>query len=196
MLGGTPELLFNMDHDGEKMTISTMACAATCSKDEVEGFATDSKMLDEHNFVVQGILESLSPFGEVRKEKIQILELPTLCHFLTPMVVETEKNLEFEPLVRSLHPTPALGAYPKKQGMKWLAEYQNKIDRGRYGAPVGYYRPDTGKAACYVAIRNAQWSHDEIKIGAGCGVVPQSALESEWAEIQLKIQSIKDILAL
>jgi menaquinone-specific isochorismate synthase len=47
-----------------------------------------------------------------------------------------------------------------------------------------------------VAIRNAQWFEGSIHIGAGCGIVPQSLLKNEWKEIQLKMQSIKNILGL
>ena len=91
-------------------------------------------------------------------------------------------------------PTPPIFDY-KAEGMNWLENYQKKIDRKRYGAPVGFCLPN-GNCSCYVAIRNAQWSEGKMKIGAGCGIVPQSKLDLEWDEIQLKVKSIKNILGL
>ncbi|HEY4831978.1 MAG TPA: chorismate-binding protein, partial [Waddliaceae bacterium] len=99
----------------------------------------------------------------------------------------------FIEVVEMLHPTPALGAFPRILGKTWLMDYQTKMNRGRYGAPVGYYYPSKEEGECFVAIRNVQWVGPEAQIGAGCGIVAQSVFEQEWDEIQLKIQSIKSM---
>jgi menaquinone-specific isochorismate synthase len=41
-----------------------------------------------------------------------------------------------------------------------------------------------------------QWDEKEIHIGAGCGLVAESQCTREWAEIKLKLQAIKEMLAL
>ena len=66
----------------------------------------------------------------------------------------------------------------------------------RYGAPVGYIEEGGKDSRCLVAIRNMQWKDNWIGLGAGCGIVPESRLDLEWEELQLKIQSIKEILGL
>lgn len=196
ILGATPELLFRFTKR-EKHHLETMACASTRpSQSNIELLLSDPKELHEHSVVVQGITESLTPFGKVNVGKIKLLELPRLAHLLTPISVELYENPNFNAIVRALHPTPALGAFPKEKGNRWLEEMQMQIDRGRYGAPVGYWFQQRGDASCYVAIRNAQWNPNGISIGAGCGVVAESLLENEWEEINLKIQAIKELLAL
>jgi len=195
MLGATPEMLFHLKMDGGKAFIDTVACAGTCPKEEAEDFINDPKQLHEHNLVVDGILESLHPFGDITRGSVEVLPLANLCHLITPIKLTNDGALEVEEIVKAIHPTPALGAFPKAQGMKWLGNYQEKINRKRYGAPVGYMLSN-GDSSCYVAIRNVQWMDGITKIGAGCGIVPQSDLNNEWDEIQLKVKSIKNILGL
>lgn len=195
MLGATPEMLFQLKMDSGKVNLETVACAGTCPKEEVEDFINDPKQLHEHNLVVDGILESLYPFGEITRGNVEVLQLANLCHLVTPIKLSKDGELKIDEVVGAIHPTPALGAFPKAEGMNWLENYQKKIDRKRFGAPVGYCLPN-GDSSCYVAIRNVQWSEGKMKIGAGCGIVPQSKLDVEWDEIRLKVKSIKNILGL
>lgn len=192
MLGATPEYLFQRN----STTVNVLACGGTCPRAEAFCLAKDPKQRSEHDLVVKGIKKSLSSFGKVVQGDLDLLILPTLCHLITPIAVQLDRSADFCTLVHALHPTPAVGAFPKKAGMEWLKNYQMIIDRFRFGAPAGYVWRKKQEEACYVAIRNIQWSKEQMKIGAGCGIVSQSQFDLEWKEIQLKIQSIKDLLAL
>lgn len=191
ILGVTPEILFSFQ---EKM-LQTMACAGTYRRGQgtKEQLLQDPKERNEHELVIQSIQEALSRFGSVKTGDTSVLELPSLLHLLTPIEATIEKSISFHELVTFLHPTPALGAIPKKEGMQWLSDYQTLIPRERFGAPVGCMRKG-GESHCLVGIRNVQWSPEGMRIGAGCGVVEQSNPESEWMEICAKIQSVKNIL--
>jgi menaquinone-specific isochorismate synthase len=194
ILGVTPEVLFNFNNPSR---LETMACAGTKSDEEDGGMLlNDPKELHEHRLVVRGIKDALAPFGEVEVGSLRLLKLSRLKHLVTPIVLLMKEQPLFEDLVHALHPTPAVGAFPKKSGMQWLAEYQKKINRGRFGAPVGYRLTEANQSTCYVAIRNVQWSSDEMRIGAGCGLVAQSHKGREWDEINLKLRAIKEMLAL
>jgi menaquinone-specific isochorismate synthase len=196
ILGATPEILFRFVNE-DKACLETMACAATCPiQVDMSALMGDPKELHEHRLVVEGITQSLAPFGRVQVGEMRLLELPRLAHLVTPISVEMEQIPDFNHIVRSLHPTPALGAFPVEKGMEWLQEYQLHIDRRRYGAPVGYLYSNSRVSSCYVAIRNMQWDKEGIFIGAGCGIVGESQLDREWAEIKLKIQAVKEMLAL
>lgn len=189
ILGATPEILFtNLD----SKTIETVACAGTSHLND-ERLIADPKQLHEHRLVVDGIRESLSQLATISVGEITTVQLKHLSHLLTPIKAHLQDDFHFGSIVSALHPTPALGAFPKQKGSQWLADYQQSIDRGRYGAPVGYIGEET---ACYVAIRNMQWDNHHVAIGAGCGVVPESTFENEWQEILLKLRSIKELLSL
>lgn len=196
MVGGTPEILFKIEKKEKGTKISSLACAGTVQKGEEELLLKNPKFFYEHELVIQGIEESLKSFGKVEKGKLQILPLHTLSHLTTSFSVSAFKNISFVDVVKKLHPTPALGAFPKILGQAWLQNYQTKIARGRFGAPAGYYFPLTGEGECFVAIRNIQWDESEARIGAGCGIVSQSDFEQEWAEIQLKMLSIKNMICI
>ena len=194
-LGLTPELLFSYEKEPQPKVI-TMALAGTKKKEEEATLLSDAKELKEHQLVITGIKKSLSSLGKVQVGETKVLSLPTLSHLLTFIQMTPTKAFDFNNYVKKLHPTPALGAFPKKAGAEWLLGYQKKVDRKSYGAPFGYYHPPSQKVTCIVAIRQIQWGNRKIRIGAGCGVIAQSSLEKEWQEILLKIKAIKNIFPL
>lgn len=193
ILGATPELLFSM----ESSVLHTVALAGTYSKSASKSaLLQDPKELHEHQLVVDGIKEGLEPFSSVSAGKVSVLELPTLYHLMTPIEARLHDAVSFDAVVKALHPTPALGAFPRPAGMRWLKSFRAEVDRGRFGAPAGVVYAGGAKAQCWVAIRNVQWNRDGLALGAGCGVVPASQPNKEWAEINLKLDAIKRMLAL
>jgi len=203
ILGATPELLFQI----EGRILQTAALAGTRLKDgslssHLSSLLKDPKELEEHRIVIEGIASSLSPFGKLQRGKTRELDLPTLVHLFTPMTLELEgqfqeqrPDLLFQDVVRHLHPTPALGAFPRGSGMSWLRDYQNYVKRYRFGAPFGALWK-SGESRCVVAIRNLQWNSEGVLLGAGCGIISQSQLEKEWLEIQGKMASVKKMFGL
>jgi menaquinone-specific isochorismate synthase len=200
ILGCTPELLFR--RDGK--TIRTMAMAGTRRHDE-QGrlpLLDDPKERREHQLVINSIASELQPFGEVIVEMTEVAVLPQLSHLKTLIELHPEKSdVSFDELIRSLHPTPALGAFPREAGWKWLQllESQNDLQRGRYGAPFGAVWKDAqgqDQGLAVVAIRNVQWQDERILLCAGCGVIAESEFEREWQEVNGKIRAVKGILAL
>lgn len=196
ILGISPEILFSHSLE-EPRTIHTMAVAGTCHPSEDhEAFFNNKKERHEHQLVVQGIQQSLKDLGPLKIGEMQLLKLPTLTHLMTPIELTFSEQFQFEPLVKRLHPTPALGAFPILEGKQWLESYNEHSPRHLYGAPVGFHYPAAGHTRCFVAIRNVQWDPSGMRIGAGCGVVKQSTFDKEWKEIQIKIRAIRDQLHL
>ncbi|MBS4165075.1 Uncharacterized protein NEOC65_000122 [Neochlamydia sp. AcF65] len=196
ILGASPEILFNY-HNAFEGLIETVACAGTKRYRESDStFMQDSKELYEHQMVIEGIQESLSSLGAVTIGELQILQLPKISHLMTPIYLKINGTADFLSLVKALHPTPALGVFPKEEGKEWLQLYNKKIDRWRYGAPVGCLFDSKKQAKCIVGIRNVQWNSQGAKIGAGCGIVPASQWHHEWQEINLKLLSIKEMISL
>lgn len=197
MLGATPEILFSLEGH-EQRTLRTMACAGTRSErhGSAASLLNDPKELYEHRLVIKGITEALIPFGDVTLHNTTLTQLPGLAHLMTPIELALHQQQSFDSLVHVLHPTPALGAFPKEAGWKWLLNYESKINRVRYGAPAGFINPNGEVSRCLVGIRNVQWNATGMFIGAGCGVIPASVMENEWQEIQTKIRAIKKLLNL
>ena len=197
MLGVTPEILFEIHKNNDGWKLETVALAGTKDRNvqEIE-LKNDLKTLQEHSFVVDGIKESLNGLGNIIIGSLHELELPTLIHLQTPIHVLMNTDPDLHEVIARLHPTPALGAYPREPGISWLKHYQTFIDRKNFGAPIGYVSKNGNEASFYVAIRNMQWNADEVIIGAGCGIVAGSQPEKEWEEILLKIKAVKDVLSI
>jgi menaquinone-specific isochorismate synthase len=195
-LGVSPEILFQYSQNRPN-TLVTMALAGTQKDKENQiEFMEDEKKLKEHCVVIEGIVQSLQDLGSITIGNTEVLKLPTLNHLLTRIEVDLDYPLDFMSAVRSLHPTPALGAFPRPSGKLWLENYQKKLDRGNYGAPFGFQLGAGKLSCCLVAIRQVQWNALGMRIGAGCGIVEKSQFHQEWNEIQLKIQAIRNTLAL
>lgn len=193
MLGGTPETLFT--YNLKQSELKTMACAGT-SRCPKTNLMESPKDLHEHQIVIEGIVQSLNHFGNVDVRQTEIIQVPHLAHLSTPIQVSLKAAPSFKTFVEALHPTPALGAFPRKEGNQWLLDLEKETPRKRYGAPVGFWDPLKQEGSSYVAIRNMQWDQQQCQIGAGCGVVEQSLLDQEWEEIKLKMNAIKKMLDL
>ncbi len=188
ILGATPETLLARLPNGN---FETMALAGT-SRDGTQ-LLKSPKDLREHQWVIDGIASCLAPLGaKAYPEKTRVVNLPGLSHLQTLMKFEAPPNILWEELIKALHPTPALGAFPKDHGWEWLKDYENRqsIKRRRFGAPFGI------SSFCVVAIRCLQWYGGALEIGAGCGIVDQSISEQEWAELQLKLAHVKRVFGI
>jgi menaquinone-specific isochorismate synthase len=159
----------------------------------------DAKELREHRLVVDDIVRRLAPFGNIEIEPLRVLELPTLAHLYTPIRFEETRGSElmsFAEMVRRLHPTAALGVSPRTPaGERWLREADRGVKRRAYGAPFGVERED-GRALALVAIRNVQWHHEAVRVGAGAGLLPESRLEREFDELRVKRDQVKALFGL
>ncbi|MGZ3804795.1 MAG: chorismate-binding protein [Pseudobdellovibrionaceae bacterium] len=196
IIGATPEVLLRQ----EGRILQTMALAGTCPKEDVahRGFLLeDPKERHEHDLVVQDISRNLEKYGSLRLRGPQILELPTLLHLKTEIECQLPagKAFSFFEACRSLHPTSALGVFPRDYGYEWMKSLPEQKDRRGFGAPWGISW-SAEDALCLVAIRNIQWNPGGCRIGSGCGIVAQSDLQREWQELSQKRKSVKKVLGL
>ncbi len=190
VLGVSPEILF-CHLKSDPMTVETMALAGTVPSGKESELIDNAKLQKEHQWVIKGIMDSTLGLGKSESQSTKILKLQNLSHLCTGISVALNQEFHFENAVAALHPTPALGAYPKELGLKWLKEINAQNNRKSYGAPFGVIMPENELAFCVVAIRQIQWNSSGIRIGAGCGIVKESIWEKEWEEIQLKLHAIQ-----
>ena len=205
LLGATPEQLFKVERRGRESRLKTMAVAGTRAKtssgDDEALLLNDPKERREHQIVVDDLFECLSAHGEVSVGETSVTELPTLFHLKTNLAVDLNPTggarKDFESIARALHPTPALGVAPRAFGFQNMKRWDQVALRQRFGAPFGL-RLKTDELDiqdCLVAIRNVQWSESKPPtLGSGCGFVEESVDDHEWAELQLKRDSVKKVL--
>lgn len=180
ILGGTPELLFDITSDG----IETVALAATALNPEA---LQNQKEQEEHEIVVKGIQEALLPFGNLTIYPIEDCSFGKLLHLKQKLKLNAQP--EFDQLIKALHPTPALGAWPKKPGKAWLEKWEVLRPRRRFGAPFGYSFPERNESRVFVAIRCVQWNTSQAALWAGAGITDKSLFAEEKVEVLQKLSN-------
>src|SRR5262249_46645129 len=155
LIGATPELLFR----SERHSYATMALAGTRPIEHADELLTDAKERLEHRFVGDDIVRRLAPFGNVEIGPRWLRALPSSPHLATQIRFEEyggADRMSFADMVRRLHPTAALGVWPRTEaGERWLREADRGLKRRTFGAPFGLEREDHS-ALAVVAIRNLQ----------------------------------------
>lgn len=193
----TPEQLLKVE-DG---VLSTKAVAGTIKRsndideDErnIQAFLKDKKNLGEHDFVVKSILDDITPYVDniEYNHSPNILKNDHLYHLYTQIQGQL-KNNSFIGLIDEMHPTPALGGYPKNEALKFIEENEFGT-RGLYGAPVGYIDMNDD-CEFIVAIRSMLIKQNQTTLFAGCGIVKDSDPDSELAETAVKFSPMMNAL--
>lgn len=91
-------------------------------------------------------------------------------------------------LVAALHPTPAVGGWPRAEARALQRELE-AADRGRYAGPVGWVDA-SGNGAWAVGIRAAEIDGTTARVFAGVGVVADSDPLAELEETRAKAQAV------
>ncbi len=182
----TPERLMKTNNEG--MEIDSIA--GTISNNQDDKLLRTDKILNEHRFVKEYIINSLKSVGLVPKiiSNEKILNLRNLKHLYTKIHVDKFNKKEILNYVKILHPTPAVGGMPKAESLKFIKENE-EFKRGHYAAPFGYIYQNVSDFA--VAIRSAQIQKNIIEYHTGAGIVNDSDAELEWNETALKLMALK-----
>jgi menaquinone-specific isochorismate synthase len=185
LAGITPELLFAVENG----VLHTMALAGTGRVDG-PSLLEDPKERREHQLVIDHIVAELSLWGTAEVGATSERDYGNLKHLYTPIRLEFSagKLPSFMDLVVRLHPTAALGGWPRRPAVEWLARQDFHVGRRRFGAPFGFQ--DGTRMRCVVAIRCLQWHGPRATLSAGCGVVVGSQPLREWRELVLKRRSV------
>lgn len=190
ILGATPEILFHL----KDKNLKTMALAGTHPEAEASSLLRDPKEMKEHRFVIQDIQEKLEKLGWVKIGDTQVADYGVLSHLKTDLEVEIS-GASVEELIRRLHPTAALGVFPRNYGIAWMKDLPYQDQRGLFGAPM-VFSVSRSECLALVAIRCLQWNENGSQIGSGCGIIEASDLHREWKELALKRESVMKVLGL
>ncbi len=213
-VGATPEALFTRELD----SVTSMAVAGTRTiaslgdrkKDPAaiaklgEDFLNDEKERLEHDIVAKDIASVLETAGaSVEKSTTGVERFGALFHLVTHVKANFPTQMKIRELVTALHPTPALGVFPRDPDLKLLRELHeisaDGVGREGWGAP--FVVKDEERVEAVVAIRQLRWTftdNDKIRVvvGAGCGVIGASDIEREWNELEAKRKAVMRLFRL
>ncbi|WP_290909792.1 isochorismate synthase MenF [Halomonas sp.] len=196
-MGCSPERLFSR----EDRRVCTESLAGTVrrghSREEdarlEHTLLQDPKLIHEHDLVTRYVRERLAPWvihidcpaqaGVVKLDRIQHRYLP-IHGTLRPGVMDDQ-------LLNALHPTPAVCGSPRREAQDLIARRETN-DRGWYSGVMGMISPRYSEFA--VAIRSALVEDNQVLCYSGVGIVAGSTPESEWNELEAKIESFLAVL--
>ncbi|MDA0671684.1 MAG: isochorismate synthase [Bacteroidetes bacterium] len=189
--GATPERLLRLQ--GRNLHIDALAGSRSRGKTTLEDQVLAQDLLHaekdamEHDIVKRQILEVLNPFSKQFGYPASPLlkTLPNVQHLHTPIEAELEQSTSVFELIEQLHPTPAVGGYPKRDALGVIEQIEPQ-NRGWYAGIVGWVS-EQGDADMAVSIRSASHMKDKLTVYAGCGLVEGSIPEQEWEETYVKL---------
>jgi menaquinone-specific isochorismate synthase len=115
-----------------------------------------------------------------------------LLHLYTPVRGFAKEGHSILSMVERLHPTPALGGFPKEKAIEKIRELE-PMQRGWYAAPIGWLdHEDNGEFV--VAIRSGLVEGHKAALFAGCGIVEESNPKTEYLETKIKLKPMLSAL--
>lgn len=203
LIGASPETLVTVQ-DGAvtaRVLAGTIGRGADADQDAAASahLASSTKDIDEHEYAVHSLLDSLRPHVRAMTSSRQpfLLKLPNLFHLATDVEAELTDGASALDLVGALHPTAAVAGTPTDVAMAAIREIE-PFDRGRYAGPVGWIDGD-GNGEWAIALRCAQFTPGpeaiDVTAYAGAGIVAASDPETELLETRVKFRPLVDALA-
>jgi len=186
----SPERLFLRQKD----TVLTEAIAGTRARGRHESedkeleydLMRSHKDSEEHQFVLDMIKEKLYSLCDVITETSTktVLKLDYAQHLYFSVLGVLKESCSDMDLLRTLHPTPAVGGFPTKEALDFI-DLNEPFDRGWYSGALVLIEKNRTEAV--VGIRSALLSGKTVDLFSGAGIVDRSIAETEWEELNTKI---------
>jgi len=177
------------------LSVSTEAVAGTAASGGQDSLLSSAKDLREQQLVVDEIVRALSPLCSQMDvpEQPQARTLRGLVHLVTPISATRKGPCHVLALVEALHPTPAVGGLPRVSALDWIDDNESS-PRGWYAAPFGWIDAH-GDGEFLVALRSSLLEGGRAHLYAGAGIVEGSDPSSEYAEVELKLETMREAVA-
>lgn len=192
-LGASPERLVSLRNG----VVNSGSLAGSRPRGETEHeddalaaqLLSSAKDLEEHGIVVEAITESLRDIcNDIESGGPGLLRLENVQHLYTPVRAKARPGCTVLDLVERLHPTPAVGGWPRAEAPRLIRQLE-RMDRGWYAGPLGWM-DSSGDGEFAVAIRSALLTNNVATLFAGCGIVGDSDPELEYEESKVKLNPL------
>lgn len=192
--GASPELLVR--RSGRRAYSQPMAGSVARGASDVEDerlaaeLTASRKDADEHRVVARFVVDALRPFAtSVSARDAEVVRFTNIQHLATSVVAELrEPAADLLTLASALHPTPAVGGWPRARADA-LIDALEGMERGWYAGAVGWMDA-RGDGELAVALRCGLLWEDGARLYAGVGVMPDSDPARELEETELKFKAL------
>lgn len=193
-VGASPELLVRRSRTRAyaQPMAGSIARGATEADDDRLARQLEASAKDEveHRLVADFVVDALRPFAEiVTARPPEVVRFTNIQHLATTVTAELRApGADVLELAAALHPTPAVGGWPRDAADALIDELE-AMERGWYAGAVGWM--DTrGDGEFAVALRCGLLWEDGARLYAGVGVMPDSDAARELDETELKFKAL------
>lgn len=185
----SPELLLRR----QGSTLQTVSLAGT-RVHRAEPEAWGAKELAEQQWVTDYIRDVLDINGvyDLVMDGPETLRLGHIEHLRTRFSGKLAPGKDILPVLKTLHPTPAVGGLPKEESAAFI-ESAEAYDRQLYSGFFGPLYAD-GRAELFVQLRTARVYTNGILYFTGAGITAGSRPEAEWEETENKYRILARFL--
>ncbi|HSS62613.1 MAG TPA: isochorismate synthase [Candidatus Limnocylindrales bacterium] len=192
--GASPELLIR--RSGTRAFAQPMAGSvargASDPEDErlAETLVQSNKDADEHRVVSRFVVDALDPFStSVSARGPEVVRFTNIQHLATSVEAQLrDPAADVLTLAAALHPTPAVGGWPREAADLLIDELEG-MERGWYAGAVGWM-DGRGDGELAIALRCGLLWEDGARLYAGVGVMPDSDPARELDETELKFSAL------
>lgn len=192
--GASPELLVR--RSGRRAFAQPMAGSVARGGSDAEDerlaaalFASTKDVL-EHRVVARFVVDALRPHASsVSAHEPEVVRFTNIQHLATSVSAElADPPADLLTLASRLHPTPAVGGWPRDAADRLIDELEG-MERGWYAGAVGWI-DSRGDGELAVALRCGLLWEDGARLYAGVGVMPDSDPARELEETELKFKAL------
>ncbi len=188
-IGATPERLVHK----RGLAVETEALAGSMSALDAGGeqrLLESTKDSAEHAIVLREIQRALAPLVDrvEHDRKPELTRLRHVLHLRTRVCATLREPCHLLEVVQRLHPTPAVGGWPRAAALEWIARHEPD-ERGWYAGPIGWFDAN-GDGEMAVALRSGVLSGRSAHLFVGCGIVGRSNPAQEFAETRWKLATL------
>src|SRR5438445_751446 len=192
--GASPELLIRRsgNHAFSQPMAGSVARGATDSEDDRLGrqLSLSAKDRSEHRLVSKFVMDALRPLSSVvSAREPEVARFTNIQHLATSVEAKlSAPAADALTLAAALHPTPAVGGWPRVAADLLIDELES-MERGWYAGGVGWI-DGRGDGEFAVALRCGLLWEDGARLYAGVGVMPDSDPARELEETELKFKAL------
>jgi len=192
--GASPELLVRRTagHALAQPMAGSVARGSTDADDErlARDLVESAKDVNEHRVAARFVADAMRPFSsKVVARGPEVVRFTNIQHLATSIEADlSQPAADALTLAAALHPTPAVGGWPREAADVLIDELEG-MDRGWYAGAVGWI-DGRGDGELAVALRCGLLWEDGARLFAGVGVMPDSDAARELEETELKFKAL------
>ncbi|MDT0621321.1 isochorismate synthase [Croceitalea vernalis] len=190
-IGASPEQLLKVEGN----QIHTTSLAGTLPVIDNNNPEWSQKEFIEQQMVTDFLKVEIAEFvNDIKTTKVSSVKAGKLWHLKTNITADLKSFDQLKPLLKRIHPSPAVCGVPKDLAKKFILEYES-YRRNYYTGFLGELNlTQEHSTSLYVNLRCMSLDANQATIFIGGGITEASNPEMEWQETNNKCQTMLSLL--